>query len=296
MNRRYYILFNPYSRNGHGAEIAHKLDRILTDGSLEYRDMTRLGSYSEFFSSLSENDKVIVCGGDGTLNRFINDTAELARPKDILYFATGTGNDFLNDIGAQNDNCPIEISEYINGLPVISVNGKRYHFVNGIGYGLDGYSCEECNRIKEKTKKAANYALVAVKGLAYSFRPASATVTVDGETRFFPSVWMVSTMKGKFFGGGIMIAPEQNRSCDDSHISVIIVKNVGKLKTLLRFPTIFKGKHTKFTDMVEVLTGHEISVELDRPSALQMDGDTISGVTSYKVSASKIESPSVQTV
>ena len=38
-------------------------------------------------------------GGDGTLNRFINDTIPLRTDCGIYYFATGSGNDFLADIG-----------------------------------------------------------------------------------------------------------------------------------------------------------------------------------------------------
>ena len=51
------------------------------------------------------------------------------------------------------------------------------------------------------------------------------------------------------------------------------------------FPTIFKGEHVGHTEMVEVHTGHEIKVEFDVPCALQIDGETILGVTEYSVSA-----------
>ena len=47
------------------------------------------------------------------------------------------------------------------------------------------------------------------------------------------------------------------------------------------FPSIFKGEHVKHKDMVEVLSGRTIKVEFDKPTALQIDGETILGVTSY---------------
>ena len=37
--------------------------------------------------------------------------------------------------------------------------------------------------------------------------------------------------------------------------------------------------------MVKEFFGHEITVKFDRPTALQIDGETISGVTEYSVSA-----------
>ena len=59
----------------------------------------------------------------------------------------------------------------------------------------------------------------------------------------------------------------------------------GKFKTLAVFPSIFKGGHVKHTEMVEILTGHDIEVRFDSPCALQIDGETIRNVTSYSVHA-----------
>lgn len=39
----------------------------------------------------------------------------------------------------------------------------------------------------------------------------------------------------------------------------------------------------KHTEMVEVLSGSEITVAFDRPTALQIDGETVTGVTEYSV-------------
>ena len=54
------------------------------------------------------------------------------------------------------------------------------------------------------------------------------------------------------------------------------------------FPSIFKGEHISHKDMVDVMSGHEITVEFDKPTPLQIDGETILGVTKYTVT-SKVE-------
>ena len=61
----------------------------------------------------------------------------------------------------------------------------------------------------------------------------------------------------------------------------MIFHGSGKLKTLMIFPSLFKGEHVKHTKHVDVLTGREITVEFDRPVALQIDGETVLGVSSY---------------
>ena len=57
------------------------------------------------------------------------------------------------------------------------------------------------------------------------------------------------------------------------------------MKTLMVFPSIFKGEHISHTEMVEVLTGKEITVRFDSPAALQIDGETVKNVSEYSVKA-----------
>ena len=49
------------------------------------------------------------------------------------------------------------------------------------------------------------------------------------------------------------------------------------------FPSIFKGEHVKKVKKVTVLKGKEVYVEFDKPTALQIDGESFDNITSYKV-------------
>lgn len=92
-------------------------------------------------------------------------------------------------------------------------------------------------------------------------------------------------MNGRFYGGGMMVTPDQHRGNAEGKVSVCVMHGSGKIKTLAVFPSIFKGGHVKHTEMVEILTGHDIEVRFDSPCALQIDGETIRNVTSYSVHA-----------
>jgi diacylglycerol kinase family enzyme len=46
---------------------------------------------------------------------------------------------------------------------------------------------------------------------------------------------------------------------------------------------MFKGEHLKHKKAVTVLTGKEISVEFDSPRPLQVDGETLLGITKHTV-------------
>ena len=51
----------------------------------------------------------------------------------------------------------------------------------------------------------------------------------------------------------------------------------------MRFPKIFKGEHVKYTKMISIYKGSEVKVSFDKPTALQIDGETVLGVTEYTV-------------
>lgn len=73
----YHILYNPHAGSGRGQEATYRLNVLLPDDRLLFRDITEIDDYGAFFRSLRDDDRVVIAGGDGTLNRFINDTAPL---------------------------------------------------------------------------------------------------------------------------------------------------------------------------------------------------------------------------
>ena len=277
------ILYNPLANGGQGESSSHRLDAIWSGRELEYRNITEITDYSAFFAALPEDAPVVVCGGDGTLNRFINATDGIDYKNEIYYFAAGTGNDFLRDISVEPGSAPIEISKYIKGLPLVTVNGKSYRFLNNVGFGIDGYCTQVGDEMRAKNVQNINYAGIAIKGLLGGFKPVNATVTVDGVTTSYKKAWLAPTMKGRYYGGGMMPTPDQDRLSAEKNVSVMLFYGKGKLKTLMVFPSIFQGEHVKHADMVAVIKGHDIRVVFDRPCPLQIDGETIPNVSEYTV-------------
>ncbi len=284
---KYNVLYNPLAGNGKGENAAKKLKELLNGDELTFTDMTKVSDYRALFASMPEDERVIVSGGDGTLNRFINDTEEVAFANPIYYYATGSGNDFLKDIGGNVGDKPVCIDKYLKALPTVDVKGKSYRFINGIGYGIDGYCCEVGDKLRETSDKPINYAGIAIKGLLFHYHPTSATVIVDGVEHQYKKVWLAPTMNGRYYGGGMIPTPKQDRLNKEHTVSVMVYYGSGKIKSLAVFPSIFKGEHVNHREMVEVLSGKEITVRFDSPAALQVDGETIIGVTEYSVRTGK---------
>ena len=141
----------------------------------------------------------------------------------VYYYAAGSGNDFWRDISGGKEPEPICIDPYINNLPQVTVKGKKYYFINGIGYGIDGYCCEKGDEIRAYSDKPINYTSIAVKGLLFHYKPANAVVTVDGKKYHYKKVWLAPTMNGRFYGGGMMPTPNQNRLNEDGLVSAMVI-------------------------------------------------------------------------
>lgn len=278
-----YLFYNPSAKNGKAAEDLQLIKKTLDGQDVEIYAVTDIDDYVSVIDKIQPEDIVYIVGGDGTLNRFINDSTNLRILGDIFFYSAGTGNDFKHDVDPDNSLYRIRLNDYIRNLPTVTVGGVTYKFVNGIGFGIDGYCCEEGDRQRAAGRQDINYSAIAVKGCLFRFKPYGADITVDGETRHYDKVWLAPTMFGKYYGGGMKVAPEQDRNNPQHTVTSVVIHGTGRLKTLIRFAKIFSGEHTKYTDMVDIRTGHEVRVVFDRPCALQIDGETVKNVTEYTV-------------
>ncbi len=279
-----FVLYNPLASNKSGEAKARSINQKCPNPYYEFVDITAL-SKAELDEIMSSEHEVILSGGDGTLNRFVNMVGDNIPDKPINFYPSGSGNDFMRDVGDKNsDGQLIRLNEYIKNLPTITVNGEQHRFINGAGYGIDGYSCAMVEQKMSGSGKKGSYTYEAFMGLLHSYKPGKARVTVDGVTREYENVWMISSMQGRYFGGGVMIAPNQDRLNPEHTVSVVVVTSKSRIRALTAFPSIFKGKHLKYTKLVHIFNGKNVSVEVDEPASLQVDGEPIHNVTRYTVS------------
>ena len=285
---KYIVLYNPMACSNHGKEKAEELNALLKGDELVFQSITRIEDYSAWLHEIGPDVPVILVGGDGTINHFANHLSGHDVPNDILLYAAGTGNDFLADVGKKES--PVgplfPLKKYLCDLPTVTINGQSRLFVNGVGYGIDGYCCEVGDELRKQSDKPVNYAGIAIKGLLFHYKPTNAVVTVDGKKHEFKKVWLAPVMHGKCYGGGMIPTPDQDRLNPEHTLSVLIWHGSGKIATLAAFPGIFKGEHIKHKKNITILTGHEITVKFDRPVAAQIDGETVLNVS--EVSAKSV--------
>lgn len=282
---KYVILYNPHSCGEKGLKIAKEIEKLMGDYNYSYIDLTSIDSLNDFISNLSPETDIILTGGDGSLNSFVNQTENLKR--NIYFYVSGSGNDFARDINFKKRTTPIRINDYIQNLPTAEIDGKVYKFVNCIGSGMDGYCCAEVERLRKISKRRGNYLFAAIKALLYAYKPCTAFVNADGVEYTFKNAWLVPIMNGRYFGGGFMAAPDQNRMNQNKTISLVAIYSRNFFKIVTALLLIMKGKHTKLKSMIKVIEGHHFTVKLARAATLQIDGETIPNISEYSVSSAR---------
>ena len=228
-----YVLYN--LKAGHGTTIEDvKHLEVLVEDPLGFFDVAHINDYKVFLEGISLEDYIIICGGDGTLNRFVNDIEGIDFKNEILYYPLGTGNDFANDLGYPKASNLFLITKYLKNLPYVLVNNKKYRFINGVGYGIDGYCCEVGDELKKTATKPVNYTAIAIKSLLFHYKPTNAKITVDGVSHTYEKVWLAPTMNGRFYGGGMIPTPNQNRGSKDKTLSDVTSYSVVSANTNIR--------------------------------------------------------------
>ena len=274
-----YLLYNKLA----GQVTLDKAKEIVTKFNDKFPNMELVDeencSLEELNNKLADEDNVLLIGGDGTVNFFANAWHNTKIKGHWYIYSAGTGNDFLTDVEAKDGFS--SLNEYMDNLPTVEANGVKKYFINNVGYGVDGDVCVIAEEKKKKNKKI-NYANISIGLILFGFKKRYCKVKVDGVEHEFKRCFIAATMNGRYYGGGMKSAPNQDRKGDK--LTLVIMTGRSRLLTLIRFTKIFKGEHTKYKKTVFLYEGKEIEVSFDKPCGLQYDGEVILNVSKYKVS------------
>lgn len=193
---------------------------------------------------------LVAVGGDGTVHEVANGILETGNPgeTDLGIISTGTGSDLSRTIGLSTDynracstlNSPRRmvidagLVEYrFQGQP------RQRYFVNSAGIGFDA----EVVKATESLPKYFGGTIPYLTGLFRSFagyRNKTVTFCLDERTETARVLSMV-VANGRFFGGGMQIAPEAR--VDDKLLDVVVVGDFSKIELLKSFSRVYKGTH-----------------------------------------------------
>jgi len=286
-----FLLYNSNSKIGKNKEKIFKVlasaIKTFKDGDIRVKDITKLDSIEERLARISkEKDNILIVGGDGTLTSLINKYKKyLDKLPKIYAVKAGTGNDFLRNI--IHSGYPVEninnkyflINPFLKNLPICKVNNNEKTFLNGIGIGLDGYICKNVEEQRNKNNKQSFFK-ITLKSFK-EFKPLEKlTIEVDGQKNELKKCWFASIMNGKYYGGGMKIAPKADFKGEK--LQAVIINDINKFKLFMLFPLIYTGNHSK-VKAVHFFEGKHIKITSDEKTYVQIDGEPQKDINEIEV-------------
>ena len=250
----YHFIVNPSSSSGKGLAVWTKVEAILSQKHIKYRAtlLEHPGEAREIAASGTLKGKVILVGGDGTINEFLSGLSSFEGIT-FGYIPTGSGNDFAR--GMRLPAAPAEALEkiltsrrrrYIN-IGTVSADGISRSFAVSSGAGYDAAVCHEADRdqAKELLNRFRAGKLIYFKNalkMLFSMRTFSLRLVLDnGTLRSWDKVYFAAAMNTKYEGGGFRFCPDADPT--DDMLDVIVAEGIPKLIVLLVLPTAFFGLH-----------------------------------------------------
>jgi len=237
--------------------------------------------------------KIIVVGGDGTMNEVINGVFAQKRihTTEVMLgmISVGTGNDWAKTFNIPSDyeGAVKTIKRQLTfiqdaGLVNYQKNGKEWkrYFINIAGMGFGAKVVERTNRMKEKGKSGA---LLYFYNIFYSlikYKSKSAVIEIDG-TSYKRSIFSLNVGIGKYNGGGMIQVP--HAIADDGLYSITLIKKIGKLNVLVNIKKLYNGTITKHSK-VETYMAKSVQINGSNLIKLETDGETLGhGPVSFKI-------------
>ena len=281
------VIVNPNSSNGATGKAWPRIEAALTE---------QLGTFEHHFTQAPREatqrtrealaqgfEMVVSVGGDGTHNEISNgffDGTSAISPEAVLGVVTsGTGGDFRKTFGV--DKGPLAAIKHLGGdetrridvgrMTYLSHDGATSlaYFVNILSFGIGGLVDHMVNRSTKVLGGKASFFIGTVKALA-KYKQQTVRVSLDDGPQMEWHIHNVAVANGKFFGGGMMVAPDAEP--DDGLFDIVSFVDMSTLNFMGLGSSIYKGKHLAHPKVTHHRV-HKLHAVSDDRVLLDMDGE-----------------------
>lgn len=265
---RINVIYNPAAGRGRARHHARDVERHLLALGAEFTmyastspaDLTRAAAESS-----RTGERVVVCGGDGTVNLAIRDF-DLARGT-LAIIPLGSGDDFARHLQIPHDvsaACELAVRGNTRDVDIALANNLRYAGVAGLGF--DSVVARYANERVKWLRGSAIYLYATLRVLP-SFT--ARRVRINGREE---EVMFVVFANSPRYGAGFHIAPDA--SISDALLDVCVVHQTSRFQLLKTLPSAYSGGHVK-SSFVEMRRGARFRVESEEPLDVYADGERL---------------------
>lgn len=294
-----FVVVNPRSGGGRTAREWPKIEAALRKAyPLMSVGITKARGDAAKLVRMALNEghmEIIAVGGDGTINEAVNGffgpDGAMASDAVFGFVTSGTGGDFRKTfdippgyeaaVARLKDAHPRPVD--VGRVSCVSQSGEpvlRY-FINIGSFGLSGVIVDSVNRAHIAKWFGGTFAFGFHSLMAMlRYRDRKVRIRVDGQYDEIDSISTVAIANGKYFGGGMKIAPDAVP--DDGQFDVIVIGGSPKRAAMKDMKLFYTGEHVNKPHVrclrgqkivvapVAETKGHTVLIELDGESAGQL--------------------------
>lgn len=269
-------MINPEAGKKRGRKLSTQITKLWESEGICY-EICMTKSQSDIAACVTQALKgdateIIIVGGDGTLLEAVIALNGNSIPIGVI--PCGTGNDFIRShkIGTEIHEALRTVlkSENLKTVDVGNCNGS--YFLNIASMGIDAAIVKRTASLKRWLKGPLVY-LVASIAEIFNDHGHPVTISIDGVSHE-RIVEMVVIANGRFYGGGMEIAPMADPT--DGFYDIIVVRKMTRPRLLKLLPTLYWGKHIGEPE-VEVFKGRVIQIHSVDLMIINRDGELSEG-------------------
>ncbi len=215
-----FFIINPHSGNRNKSRVINKISSELKHHffSPEFIQTETLKELTIAIDEIKKEKEniVVAVGGDGTINRIVNEIFDSG----ILFgiIPRGSGNGLARELGIpQTISGAIRVLNQYNSRKIDVVQFNDIYSVNVSGVGFDAIIAQKFANLKHRGFK--NYLRITAQEIK-NIKPETYKMLIDGK-ELNPEVYLISFANSRQWGNNAYIAPKAK--IDDGFIDVVIL-------------------------------------------------------------------------
>ena len=273
MDEPVYVVFNPHSGKGRGAQfVAPVLQRLAPAKRLEHGLTQGPGDEARLAEEAIRRGfrRIVAVGGDGTWSNVGNAILRTGMPASLGLVPGGTGCDLAKTLGIPARDvaacCRIVLEGAVRTIDVGKIEDR--HFLNIAGFGYDVAVLEDSWNVGH-LEGSALYLYCALRQLG-SYRGFSLEGEADGRPQGKSDLLMLIVANARIFGGGFKVAPHADVA--DGKLEAVAFANMGFSGRVSALVRLLRGTHLKHP-RVSAVSASRLVYRFTAPPAYETDGE-----------------------
>lgn len=264
---RLLVVYNPIAGRRRRRFLSRVLEALERRGLSVRLEPTKKRGDAEDLARNADADRIVVAGGDGTINEALNGLREDGPPLAVI--PLGTANVLAHELGVAAGADAVA-QAVVEGVPrdvtLGLVNGRRFSMMAGVGF--DAHVVRDVDtKLKRAIGKGA-YVIETLRQL-FKFRPRFYDVRIDGVAHRASSVILCN---GHYYGGRFVAAPEAK--LDAPEFQVVLFGTAGRIATIRYAVALALGRLPALAD-VTILPARVVEIDGAPDEPVQADGDIL---------------------